>query len=154
MTIAISNWPDNYGDNPYLSLYYGALEKYGIVPGPPARIEDSFLRENAGAVTAVHIQYVPEQIWRIRGKSWRHRLRGLAGFWNYLRVARSVGIKILWTVHDVEHHEGSGWLDELGYRMLARRADLCIVHDDWARDQLIRRFRGDPSRVRVMEIGN
>jgi len=74
--------------------------------------------------------------------------------WKYLRLARSLGIRLLWTLHDVARHEGSDWVDEWGYRLLASSADLCIVHDQWAANQFVTRFRGARDRVCVMEHGN
>ncbi len=152
--ITVSSWPNLPCENRYLALYHAALAQYGITLGPPCVIQDDFLRANASRIDAIHIQWVPEQIWRCRGSSVWSRLHGLAGFWKYLRLAGSLGIRVLWTLHDVEHHEGSGWLDEYGYRLLARWADLCIVHDDWAAEQFVKRFRGARERVCVMEHGN
>ncbi len=152
--ITFSSWPNLPCENAYLSLYHRALAGYGIRLGPPCEIQDAFLRANAGRINAIHIQWAPEQIWRCRGSSAWARARGLAGFWKYLRLARSLGIRVIWTLHDVEHHEGSGRLDEFGYRLLARRADLCIVHDEWAAEQFVQRFGGARERVCVMEHGN
>ncbi|VTR99805.1 Xanthan biosynthesis glycosyltransferase GumI OS=alpha proteobacterium JLT2015 GN=C725_2571 PE=4 SV=1: Glycos_transf_1 [Gemmata massiliana] len=150
----VSNWPNVRIENRYLDLYYGALAAHGVTLGPGCEVRDDFLRAHAGTIDAIQFQWAPEQIWRCRGTSLWARARGLAGFWKYLRLARSLGIRIVWTLHDVEHHEGSGRLDELGYRLLARFADLCIVHDEWAADQFVRRFGGSRERVRVMEHGN
>lgn len=152
--ITVSSWPNYASENQYLRLYHAALAGYDIRLGPPCEIRDDFLRQHAGAVDAIHIQWAPEQIWRARGQSLWGRARGLAGFWKYLRLARSLGIKVVWTLHDAEHHEGSGATDRLGYRLLARAADLCIVHDEAAADVFVSRFGGHRDRVRVMEHGN
>src|SRR5262245_63726077 len=102
--ITVSSWPNLPCENQYLTLYHRALAGYGIALGPPCVIQDDFLRANAGRIDAIHIQWAPEQIWRCRGTSVWSRLRELAGFWKYLRLARSLGIRVLWTLHDVEHH--------------------------------------------------
>lgn len=152
--ITVSTWPPYSCENQYIALYQRALAGYGIGVGPPAVIQDDFLRRNAGQVDAVHIQWTPEYIWRCRGSSAWARARGLVGFWRYLRIARAVGVRLVWTLHDVEHHEGSGRLDEIGYRVLARWADLCIVHDKYAAEHFVKRFGGRSDRVCVMEHGN
>jgi glycosyltransferase involved in cell wall biosynthesis len=152
--ISVASWPNYPSENQYLTLYYRAMEGYGVRLVGTAAIEDDYLRQNAGKLDAVHIQWAPERIWRSRGDSVWARARGVAGLWKYLRLARSLGVKVLWTLHDVEHHEGSGRIDEIGYRLLARSADLCVVHDTWAAEQFTKRFGGRPDRVCVMEHGN
>jgi glycosyltransferase involved in cell wall biosynthesis len=152
--LTVSNWPNTRIENRYLDLYYSALATHGITLGPGCEIRDEFLHANAGTLNAIQFQWAPEQIWRVRGTSVLARARGLAGFRNYLRLAHSLGIRIVWTLHDIEHHEGSGWLDSVGYRLLASYADLCVVHDEWAAEQFVRRFKGSRDRVVVMEHGN
>ena len=151
--ITVSSWPAP-GENQYLQLYSAALGRHGVAAGPTAVFSDDWLRQTAGTVDAVHIQWTPERLWRNRGDAAVSRLRGLAGLWRYLRLARRLGVKVVWTLHDVERHEGNGRLDDAGYRLLARRADLTIVHDEWAADQFVRRLGGRPDRVCVMELGN
>lgn len=151
--VTVASWPAP-NENQYLTLYAAALARHGVTAGPPCVFADDWLREHAGTVDAVHIQWAPEQIWRCRGRSAAARLRGLVGLWRYLRLARRLGIKVVWTLHDVEHHEGSGRLDRRGYRLLARSADLTIVHDEWAAGQFVKRLGGRRERLCVMEHGN
>ena len=154
--LTISSWPPGRGsnDNQYARLYYEALSQYGVATGPPARIEDKFIHAYSGQIDAIQVQWVPEQIWRSRGAYPWQRLRGVLGLWTFFRLAQQNGIKILWTLHDAGPQEDKGWIDELGYRLLAKMADLCIVHDEWAAEQYVQRFHGDPIRLRVMEHGN
>jgi glycosyltransferase involved in cell wall biosynthesis len=139
--------------NPYFTLYHRALAAHGVQVCDGA-VEDTFLARHAGRIEAMHIQWVPESIWRMRGPGWAAQLRGVLGFWRYLRLARRLGIKVLWTIHDLEHHEGCTWIDRLGYRLLARFADLCVCHSDWCRDMAVRRFRLDPANVLSIPHGN
>jgi glycosyltransferase involved in cell wall biosynthesis len=152
--ITVSSWPDTVTSNQYLNLYYKALGRYGIALGPPLRIRDDFLTTCRGHVQAIHIQWVPEQIWRARGPSWYQRMRGVGGLWKFFRRARSLGIRVVWTIHDIEPHERGGVLDAWGYRLLARSADLCICHDAWAAGQFVRRLGGRPENVVIMPHGN
>jgi glycosyltransferase involved in cell wall biosynthesis len=152
--ITISSWPNTPTTNQYLNLYHEALGRYGIALGPPLEIQDDFLTARRGNVQAIHLQWVPEQIWRARGPSWHHRLRGVGGLWKFLRHARGLGIRILWTLHDIEPHERGGVFDGLGYRLLARFADVCICHDRWAAEQFVRRLGGRAEKVILMPHGN
>lgn len=149
----VSSWPGVNATNPYIRLYYDALGRHGIVLGPTLEFDDRFLRDTPD-LDAIHIHWGLEHIWRTRGETALSRIRGLAGFWRYLRLARSIGIRVIWTLHDVDHHEGSGFIDRVGYRLLAAHADLCIVHDVWAADQFVRRFHGSRDAVMVLPHGN
>ena len=152
--LMISSWPSNDYENQYMTLYYRALREYGVVLGPPALIDDRFVRAHGNEIDVIQIQWTPEQIWRSRGTSVWAQARGVAGLRAYFRLAHSRGIKIVWTLHDAEPHEHRKWLDDLGYRVLSRQADLCIVHDAWAAEQFERRFGGNRNKVRIMEHGN
>jgi glycosyltransferase involved in cell wall biosynthesis len=69
-------------------------------------------------------------------------------------LARDLGKKIVWTMHDLESHDGADFLDRRGYRLLASRSDLCICHDESARQESIRLFGCDPERLLTMPHGN
>ena len=151
--IRIASWPFA-GTNHYIELFYRALEPYGVRLIRGLRIEDAFLRDHAGEFDAIHIQWIPEDMWRGRGIGVAGRLYGVAGLWRYLALAKSLGLRILWTVHDIEHLEGGGLADRCGYRLLARCADLCICHSEWCRQQLLDRYGGRASATFVIPIGN
>lgn len=83
-------------------------------------------------------------------------VNSLAGvlYLNYLLARlRGRGVRVVWTLHNLEPHEKAGWLDRLGYRQLAQRSDLVIVHDRRTRDAFLRRFHVD-TEVVVMPHGN
>jgi glycosyltransferase involved in cell wall biosynthesis len=150
--IRIASWPSS-GLNAYIRLFYRALEPYGIEHVPGLRIDDGALRSMAGSVDAIHIQWCPEDVWRCR-RGVSGRVHGVLGLWRYLRLASRLGIRVLWTVHDLDHHDGSDAVDRFGYRVLARGADLCVCHSEWSRRELIRRYGGRPARSIVMQHGN
>lgn len=139
--------------NPYFDLYHQALEAHGIhvVPGS---VDDAFLRANAERLDAFHVQWCPESIWRQRGETTLARLRGIVGLYRFLRLNRALGSKLLWTVHDLEHHEGADWIDRIGYRILSRFTDLTISHSRWCTDQATRAFKLSPSAVVTIPHGN
>src|SRR5262245_40114878 len=130
--VTLSTWPDTRGTygNQYATLYYNALEPFGVQMGPIARFNVEFIDTNAGVVDAIQIQWVPEESWRSRGTSTLARFRGVVGLWRFLRKARARGIKIVWTLHDAGPQEHRRLVDDLGYRVLARESDLVIVHDE------------------------
>jgi beta-1,4-mannosyltransferase len=140
-------------DNPYFDLYHGALKKYGIGICNGS-INNDFLRSHHEEFGAFHIQWGPENIWRLRGYSTAARARGVFGLMRFCRLSRSLGIKLLWTVHDLEHHEGSDSIDRWGHWVLSKYADLIICHSDWCRHELMRRFSSAPSRILVIPHGN
>lgn len=152
--LRIAHWPPSDCGNPYLPLYTTALQAHGVTPVFDLRIEDRSLREFARTLHAIHFHQYTEGIWRSRGRSLLRRSRGLFGFWKYLRLAKKLGLKVIWTVHDIEHHEGFSPLDRLGYRMLAKFADLVICHDQHTRKEYLLRYRGEAQRTIVMPIGN
>jgi beta-1,4-mannosyltransferase len=49
---------------------------------------------------------------------------------SFLSLAKSLGIKIIWTVHNLEHHEKTTYIDKLGYRILAKHSSLLICHSE------------------------
>ena len=105
--ITVSTFPESSPTNHYIRLFNRALERGGVVQGPPLVCQDAFLREQAGKVHALHVQWTPENLWRSWGWSslwWK--LRGVAGLWKYFRLAKALGMRVVCTLHDVEPHEG------------------------------------------------
>jgi beta-1,4-mannosyltransferase len=120
--------------NPYLSLFYTALERQGMPRGPDARLDLAWLLRNRRDVRWLHAHW-PESLYRWhRGPA---RLRAplswlkLSLFGVRLRVARLLGYRIMWTMHQVTPHETSQpQLDRFGARTLAAAADVLIAHDE------------------------
>lgn len=135
--------------NPYLRLFYDALEP-DVRVIEPLVVNDSWLRERAGQLDAIHLHW-PETIWR--SDTGRGALRGLLGLARYLRLARTLGIRRVWTVHNVVPHEHRRALDYLGCLTVARSADLLICHSADAARAVGRRYRPSGELV-VMPIGN
>jgi glycosyltransferase involved in cell wall biosynthesis len=142
------------GDNHYLPLYYRALEPHGFALARPLVYRDSFLRECRDEFDLIHVHWHHEAFWRGRGRGPVAALKGLAGFWRFLRAARRLGKPVAWTVHDLEAHEGTRWGDRAGNALLARAADLVICHSEATRDRLARRYFGRREATVVMPIGN
>jgi glycosyltransferase involved in cell wall biosynthesis len=153
--------PEYGWENEYIELFYKALEPYGLRARDRLIIRDKILREQAPQLDIIQIQWCPERLWR--GGS--HRLQHLhvdrilkylrvARLWKDLRLAKRLGLRVIWTVHDFNHHDGDGFVDRWGYRVLARSADLCICHSDKTRRDVLRRYWVRPERTVTMPMGN
>jgi beta-1,4-mannosyltransferase len=141
-------WPDWSAGNPYQRLFYDALRKHSCEASAEIDFRDHWLLDNCSHFDAIHIHW-PEALWRTR--SWWNTARRQIGIWKFFRLARKLGIRLIWTVHNHGAHEGGELLDKFGYRLIASAADLVIVHSQssaaWVRHSL------RPSNLVVMPIG-
>jgi glycosyltransferase involved in cell wall biosynthesis len=119
--------------NPYFTLCHAALARRGISVSDDLDLDSRWLQAHGGRVDAVHLHW-PERFWRQRfgGTSRIQRatqaVRSLVQLNRFLRGARHRGIMRIWTVHNLEPHEGAYRWDRYGYRLLARECDLVICH--------------------------
>lgn len=120
------------GPNPYLDLFYAALATAGVPTGPPARLRARWLLAHRHTVRYLHVHW-PESLYRLQrgpgalrpGLSWVK----LAVLRARLRVARVLGYRLAWTIHQVYPHSGATRLDRAGARLLGRRAEVLVAHD-------------------------
>jgi beta-1,4-mannosyltransferase len=150
--VFIASRPDIYGEtrNPYFRLLYRALASYGIEHRGEFDLNNQWLRKNAGEVDAIHVHW-PEHIWRLHGRTRLGRIRWLIGF---LRLARTLHIQRVWTVHNLPPHEiqaadlGALWL-------LAREIDLFVCHSADVESRVRRWLRPRrSSEIVLMRHGN
>ena len=150
--IRVASWPHWYAPNRYLELFYAALAPYGIEHVPNVPLRWGALTDSGAAIHALHLHW-PEPYWRERGQVPGPPLFRVVVLRRLLRRLTNRGIALLWTVHNLEHHEGAGTADRLGYRALHRLASLRIFHSAWARDAAVARYpRGGDTLV--MPHGN
>jgi beta-1,4-mannosyltransferase len=121
------------GWNPYLDLIYGALERQGVPFEPDSRLTFGWLFKAKPRVRWLHVHW-PQSLYRFsRGP---RLLRGalswlkLGMFAFKLASARTLGYRIVWTIHQVLPHDGASRLDLAAAHILARRADLLLAHDE------------------------
>ncbi len=81
------------------------------------------------------------------------RAKGYLYFKRFLSKAKSYDLKIIWTFHNAEIHEGSSLIDRLGYKYLARISDLVILHGKIAQTDFLEKYRTNGQTI-VMPIGN
>jgi glycosyltransferase involved in cell wall biosynthesis len=146
--IRIYTWPDaQTAINPYLRLFYRALEPWQVRVVGRIPLDNAVLRRDADRVDVLHFHWGPDLLWRNRGPGYLRRVHGLVGLARLLGLARDLGKHIVWTIHDLESHDGSDFLDRRGYRLLASRADLCICHDPDALEKSVRRMGCRPDKL-------
>jgi len=88
----------------------------------------------------MHVQFVPLAEHRLPFELW------------FLKLAHSLGIKLVYTVHNVLPHESSIQQAAV-YRKLYRLVDQFVCHDPTARDRLVNEFEIDPTRIAVIPHG-
>jgi glycosyltransferase involved in cell wall biosynthesis len=145
-------------DNPYFRLCHAALATRGIAATDDLEIDRGWLESHVGEVDAIHLHW-PEYIWRSGEFGGLGRLsravvacRRLLHLRSVLRAARRLGMRRIWTVHNLEPHEGSYRWDRYGYRLVARETDLMVCHSASALDAAQRKYR-PTGRTIVMPIG-
>ena len=70
----------------------------------------------------------------------------------FLQAVQAVGVKVVYTVHNVLPHD-TGKRFRLQYAVLYAMADHLICHDESAKDELIARFGVDATRISVIAHG-
>jgi beta-1,4-mannosyltransferase len=118
-------------------LFHAALAKRGIAVADDLDIDPCWLRAHGNSVDAVHLHW-PERFWRKRfagGTRVQRAVRAVDALWQlnrFLRDARRRRVQCIWTVHNLEPHEGAYRWDHYGYRLLAHECDLVICHSQSA----------------------
>ena len=148
---AVACFPPALDSNPYQRLLYEHLAPLGVELAPPARLRARWLWEVRRSVRALHFHW-PQSYYRA---SWRGRgealltLARLPLFGLRLAVARALGYRVIWTVHQVYPHESRSRLgDRLAAALLARSAQVLIAHERATASDIARRL-GDEAARRV-----
>ena len=77
--------------------------------------------------------------------------------WVFFVLARVFGIRLVYTAHNILPHEESernAFGLKFSFAMIYRFSNAIIVHSNFAREELIRTFRVDPGKIRVIDHGN
>lgn len=146
-------------DHPYFRLLHRALARRGVATSGAVQIGVSWLRANRGRIDAVHFHW-PETIWRDRRTGARHFVsravhasRELLRIARFLREARRLGITRVWTIHNLEPHEGASVWDRLGYRLIGRSADIVVSHSAWSLEEAKRDHRVGRGKSIILPMG-
>jgi beta-1,4-mannosyltransferase len=119
--------------NPYQRLLYSELSDLGFELLPDAHFKLRWLWAHRRGVGVAHFHWPQNQYrWWRQPASLRSLLSWfkIALFAARLGAARSLGYRIVWTIHEVYPHERSGGrVDRTGLRLLARFSHVLIAHD-------------------------
>ena len=137
----IAAFPRRVEANPYCELLYDHVERLGVdvVEG---RSGVRWLLAHRGRVRVLHFHW-PERHFD------RRRPGSALGFALRLLLARALGYRLVWTVHNLAPHDGTNAGDRLVRAVLGRTATL-VVHCETARALLGRAG----SRAIVIPHGN
>lgn len=148
--IRIGSIPGRDGPNPYVRLFYQALERYDVEVGPVPVLDSDWMRDHVDQYDGIHVHW-PEMQWRGAVPGWYRRIipRSTPGSWRFaqlllarsrlaearsvirsLEVAKAAGRFIIWTYHNTEPHDDKSRAARYGYAALARIAHLVIAHDE------------------------
>jgi beta-1,4-mannosyltransferase len=144
--------------NPYLAQLYGALAREGVPRGPDADLSLRWLLGHRASVRWLHAHW-PYGLYRWhRGP---RRLRPLLAwaklglFKARLHLARALGYRVAWTIHQVYPHDSADRrLDQAGLSALADAADALFAHDRETAENAARELGFDVSRVTVVPHGS
>ncbi|MEM7031664.1 MAG: glycosyltransferase [Chloroflexota bacterium] len=126
--------------NPYGGLLAKALAPLDveIVAGYPKFLNENWIRENRSKVDVLHLNW-PHYTYDVGDLE--GSLARCAGVIGCLAYARSLGYKVVWTVHNLyPHHSTSHNLDHLARLALVNIASALIVHCQHARHLIEENF--------------
>lgn len=135
--LTVAAFPRTVRGNPYCDLLYRRVAELGTRLAEEPELSARWLVRNRRGVQVLHLHW-PELYYRGRGG--RVTARSAAGFLAALVVARALGYRIVWTVHNALPHERRGAADRALRWVLCRTARL-VVHGESARLALKRAGR-------------
>lgn len=127
----VAPFPRRVAGNPYCDLLYGRLSALGVEIEPDAELSAAWLLRSRRRVGILHLHW-PEFYYRGRGG--RATVRGLVGFLGCVALAKALGYRIVWTIHNALPHEPHS-ADRLVRAVLLRVARTA-VHSRAARRAL------------------
>jgi len=148
-----------YAWNPYLRLLAAGLREQGVeasvVTRWPRRAPILGAWRANGRPKVVHLHWIHDFL---GGSSGTPTRRNALWFDWQLRLLQALGVRIVWTVHNLKAHEAeSNEHDMAAHRRLIERADAIILHCQVAREGLIERYQPSASareRLHVLAHGN
>jgi len=146
--------------NPYQTLLADALRDEGLTvtlgDGPTRRpvapLMIAWVR--AGMPRVIHLHWMHRYLEPLLGhRSWASRRTLLE-----LRVLRRLGVRVVWTLHNIGEHDGKHKsLETAFHRRLVELSDAVVCHCEAARQMAIDAYDLPPSthdRLRVVAHGN
>ena len=134
----------SYKWNPYQRLLAEAVTEAGFeaeaVHEWPRRAPLLGTWWRQGRPQVMHIHWIEEFLGGSKGMPTARNVRWFE--WQ-LRALKRVGVRIVWTVHNLKGHaaKGKDANDLLAHRIMVEQADAIILHCEYARDALIELYR-------------
>lgn len=130
----------------YQAEFARAIKPHGIDIVQGDDFTNHRLRQLAPGLAGIHFHFI-HNMWL--GPNPLASIKLLMGIDGYCRLAHRLGLRIVWTVHDLTRHGGPRWIDPRGFRTIARHADLVIVHSDLAGNIVRDRYRPRGRMIRM-----
>ncbi len=126
--------------NPYAGLLARALENYGVhsIAGFAENLTPEWLTQNRGTYEVLHLHWP----WGLyQAPDLERTVAKCAALMDSLLLARSLGYKVVWTMHNLYPHDSSTHdLDHLARLAITSCASAVIVHCEHARTLLSGHF--------------
>ena len=150
MPFRIAPFPRQEGEQ-YLQLFYGALAHHGITAPENFVFSPLWMWKHRRSTDAIHFHWA-DSLWNGRREDPK---RAIAKLFVILAIAKASGVRVFWTVHNLNPHEGKrDRLSRIAAHSLARLADLIICHDQGAADSVKGQYHVSAERIVVMPHGN
>jgi len=155
-TLRVARLPRSTALNPYQATLYRHLRDEGVELTGEADLSLRWLVQNRGRVDVLHFHWRFDRLVDHRaqgdlsnGRMGDGRWEQLAGAWQVVRnlaLARALGYRIAWTIHDVGRFGSDGGargslFERLVGRALARQAHVSFVHGHAAATIVARTLR-------------
>jgi len=149
--LMVAPFPASLSANPYCDLLYDAVSEAGARVAKDASLDPPWLRANRGRVDVIHMHWMSNHYQHWRGDPFS--LLTLARFAYRMFLARSLGFRIVWTMHNTAPHDSNSPLSDTLARTLMTRIANVVVHCQHAKS-LIQNGRGVNGNVHVIPHGN
>jgi glycosyltransferase involved in cell wall biosynthesis len=150
--ITVAHLPPWYETNPYLKLLSMSLQKKGINIIYNPVFNAKWLNQEKGRVDILHFHWIHDQF------DSENRIlafkRGLH-FILLLLKARILGYKILFTAHNIAHHECRYPIIDFICRLsIIHLSSFVFVHCNFAKEKITKRFLVNSKKVQTIPHGN
>jgi len=136
----------------YTSCFYAAVEKHGVVVIDGV-LSGRWLLSHLREVDYLHINW-PSFFYRHADPI--RSLRRFGRFVALLLYARILGVKLIWTAHNLYPHDRNSLpiLDRLGRHLVVKLASRIYAHGETAAGLVRREFPASRNKITVIELGH
>ena len=142
--ITVSSFPAPIAENPYQLLLYRSLRDYDVELYSKEVFFYKDLVKFRKKIDIIHFHWLFNQT---------QSLKRLIKFLILLFEAKILGYCIVWTIHNIEHHEYKTKCDWIGRFFLAHLSNALIVHGESVRKDVEKIFRVK-DKICVIPHGN